>query len=177
MKEIKEIEVEDERYITTGEELFELYSQKCKTLRFSCDIGTRKAGIELMKLAQRFSILDRLEITDYSVKILSFLRKQNEKVRLISNIPLHVANVNKKTIDFERIRDLNIDTLNLKYERVNEKNFRTIIDNGFKCYTWGINSKTRMKRVLNLNYRDEIVEGIYSDYPDVVKRLRDEIYK
>ncbi len=177
LSELKLIKFEDNREIATVEELFKEFGQECETLRFSCDIGNRKAGLELIKLAERFSILEKLEITDLKINILAFLRKNNNKVRLIHTIPHFLVNINKRTVDFNKLKDLNIDTLNLKYKRVNLKNFKSVIDNGFKCYAWDLNSKIRMKKVLELKYKDQIVEGIYSDYPDKVKQLRDEIFK
>ena len=67
--------------------------------------------------------------------------------------------------------------VNLKNERTRDKvNFEFIIENGLKCYVWGVNSKFRMKRVLKLEYKKEIVEAIYTDYPDVLIQLRKEFF-
>jgi glycerophosphoryl diester phosphodiesterase len=176
LAELNKISFEDNRKIATVEELFKTFGQECDTLRFSCDIGNRKAGLELIKLAEKYSILEKLEITDMKINILAYLRKQNDQIRLIHTIPHFLVNINDKTVNFAKLKQLNIDTVNLKYERANMKNFKTIIDNGFRCYTWGINAKTRMKRVLNMRYKGRFIEGIYTDYPDKVKQLRDEIF-
>jgi glycerophosphoryl diester phosphodiesterase len=177
LAELKKIDFKDNREIATVEELFKVFGQECDTLRFSCDIGNRKAGLELIILAEKYSVLEKLEITEMKINILAFLRKQNDQIRLIHTIPHFIVNINNNTVDFDKLKELNIDTVNIKYEQANQKNFETIIENGFRCYTWGVNAKTRMKRVLNLNYNGKFVEGIYSDYPDKVKQLRDEIFK
>ena len=174
--ELNNIIFPDNRKIATAEELLGEYGNKCETLRFSCDIGNRKAALELIKLAEKYSVLEKLEITDIKITNLAYIGKRNEKVRLIHTIPHFLPTINNKTVNFDKLKDLQIDTVNLKYDRISMKHFKIIIDNGFRCYTWGINAKTRMKRVLNLKYKDQFVEGIYSNYPDKVKQLRDEIF-
>lgn len=175
--ELKALPFGDNREIPTTEELFKTFGQECETLRFSCDIGNRKAGLELISAANKYSVLDKIEITDFKIPILKFLKKKDDKVRLIKSVPPFITNINKNTVDFDKLDELNIDTINIQYKGNLMKNFRNIIDNGFKCYIYGVNLSTRMKKVLNFKYKDHIVEGIYSDYPDKVKKLRDEIFK
>jgi glycerophosphoryl diester phosphodiesterase len=73
------------------------------------------------------------------------------------------------------LKDLKIEAINIKSWRANIKNLKQIIDFGFKCYVWGVNSKSRMKKVLNLTYIGNVVSAIYTDYPDILVKLRKEI--
>ena len=105
------------------------------------------------------------------------LREYSKAIQLVHTVPYQIKNLSdyiKKRLN--KLTMYNINVLNIKSERANEKNFKSIIDNGFKCYVWDVNTKVRCKRVLKLRYKNEYVRAIYSNYPDVMKKLRDSIY-
>ena len=72
---------------------------------------------------------------------------------------------------------INILPLLLRCKRHIENIFKDIVDNGLKCYIWGVNTKINMKRVIKMRYNDEIVEAIYTDYPDILLSLITEQFK
>lgn len=175
--ELQTVPFSDKRKVPLLEDLFLLFKDKSENLRYSCDIGNKKVGFELISLARKLSILEKIEITDLKLNILSALRERDKQVKLIHTIPHHIPKINQKNVNFQKIKELGIEAVNIKFERATHENFKNIIDQGLKCYVWGVNAKSRMKKVLNMNYKDQIVETIYTDYPDILISMRDYIYK
>ena len=104
------------------------------------------------------------------------LREYNKKIKLINTLPDNNFSIKNNIIDVEVLKDLKIEAINIQSWRANIKNLKQIIDFGFKCYVWGVNSKSRMKRVLNLTYNGEGVTAVYTDYPDILVKMRKEKY-
>jgi len=177
LEQIKNIKFQDNREIPTIEEVFNLFKDSKNNLQFSCDIENKKVGVELMNLANNYSILKKLVITDMRLRVLSYLREQNRNVNLIHTIPHNIVKINNNTVNFDKLKNLNINIINIKNENATPDHFKIIIDNGFKVYVWGVNQKFRMKKVLKLKFKDEIVEALYTDYPDVLIKLRNELYR
>jgi len=176
LEELKSVKFRDGREIPTLDEIFNYFSYCPKNFRYSFDIGNRKTGLSLIEKALDFSILDQIEITDTRINLLKKLRAQNGKIRLDFTVPYEIIHINKFTVNFEKLAENNIEVLNIKNDHANKENFNDIIDNGFKCYVWGVNSKKKMKKVLNLRKNGEFVRAIYTNYPDVLKKFRDTIY-
>jgi len=176
VEEIKLIKFDDGREISCLNEVFDAFSYCPKSLRYSFDIGSRKTGLRLMEMAKSHSYLEQIEITDTRIHILKKLRKYNEKVKLDYTLPIHITNINNKTINFDLLSEIDIKALNVKHDRINKENFNNIIDNDFECYVWDVNSRAQMKKVLNLRNIGEFVRAIYTNYPDVLKKIRDTIF-
>ena len=176
LEELRSIQFEDKRKIPTVKELFNAFSYCPNTFRYSLDIVNKKAGLALIDLVEEFSYFDQVEITDTRIQLLGNLRKHNKRIKLVYTVPFNIIKLNEIEVDYERLHNNNIIKLNLKYDRASEENFKIAIDNGFKFYCWGVNSRNRMKKVLNLRYKDEFVSAIYTDYPDVLKKLRDKLF-
>ncbi|MHA1293856.1 MAG: glycerophosphodiester phosphodiesterase [Promethearchaeota archaeon] len=170
IQELKSIKFNDKRKIPTLQEVFNLFYEY-KNLRYSCDIGNKKVGLELIKLIEKYTLFKKVEITDLKPRILFALRNASKKIQLVHTIPYSIIKVNNKTINFEKLKENNIKALNLKYDRANYDNFKNIIDNGFQCYVWGVNTKSRMKKVIELRYNDECVSAIYTNYPDILSEF------
>jgi len=176
LEELKSIQFEDKRKIPTLIELFNAFSYCPNTFRYSFDIGNKKAGLAIIDLVKDFSYFDQVEITDTRIQLLGYLRKYNKRIKLVYTLPYNIIKLNEIEVYYEKLHTNNIKILNLKNDRTSEENFKKAIDNGFKCYCWGVNSRNRMKKVLNLRYKSEFVLGIYTDYPDVLKKLRDKLF-
>jgi glycerophosphoryl diester phosphodiesterase len=176
LNELRAIRFEDNRKIPLVKEVFYNFKDK-HSLRYSFDIIDKSAGSELIKIAEKASILKNLEITDRRIILLSRLRRDNKQVNLVYTLPETISTINTRTINLEKLRKLNIKVLNIRCRKHVEKYFKEIIDIGFQCYIWGVNTKTNMKKVINLVYKDKIVDAIYTDYPDKLLNLIKEYYK
>ncbi len=169
--EILNIKFKDERKIPLIEEVFQLFMDKLGKLRYSFDIANRKVGLELLNLAQKYSLLNTIEITDRRLAVLSQLREKNSEVKLIHTLPENTKSFISQSLNVKRLKRLDISTVNLQCTKFVKENFKAIVDNDLKCYIWGVNTKMNMKRVLKLRYRDQGVEAIYTDYPDTLTNL------
>ncbi|MBD3340397.1 MAG: hypothetical protein GF353_14880 [Candidatus Lokiarchaeota archaeon] len=175
-EELKDIEFEDGREVPTFEEILNAFRYCPKEFRYSCDIGNAKVGYAAIDIIKKFNNFHQVEITDTRLWTLKKLRKYSLKIKLIHTIPYQIKEINQDTIKFDKLRDYNINILNIKNDRATKENFKAVVDYGFKCYVWGVNSKNRMKKVLKLRYDEEFPRAIYTNYPDVLKKIRDKIY-
>jgi len=173
--ELKNIKFKDNREIPTTIEVFNALKNYANDLKYSCDIRDLKTGLKLIDIATEFNILDKIEITERKHNTLLKLRENSNDIKLVHTLPESITNINDNVVDVELLKDLKIEAINIKSWRANIKNFKQIIDFGFKCYVWGVNGKSRMKRVLNLTCNGEVVSAIYTDYPDILVKLRKEI--
>jgi glycerophosphoryl diester phosphodiesterase len=172
--ELKNIKFEDNREIPTTIEVFNALKNYANDLRYSCDIRDIETGLKLIDIATEFDILDKIEITERNNNVLLKLREYNKEIKLVHTLTDSISSINDN-IDVEILKDLKIEAINIQSWRANIKNLKQIIDFGFKCYVWGVNKESRMKKVLNLTYNGEVVSAIYTDYPDIFVNLRKEI--
>ncbi len=174
--ELKNIKFEDNREIPTTTEVFNALNNHANDLRYSCDIRDIKTGLKLIDIATEFGILDKIEITEKNHNVLLKLREYDNRIKLVHTLTDKISSINDNIGDVKILKDLKIEAINIQSWRANIKNLKQIIDLGFKCYVWGVNSKARMKKVLNLTYNGEVVSAIYTDYPDILVKLRKEKY-
>jgi hypothetical protein len=146
-------------------------------LKFSFDIGSKKAGIELIKSARELEILDRLFITDTRLRVLRKLREYSDEVNLIHTIPHRIAKLEPKKIEINPIKNLKIDTLNIKANKYYESNFNFAVENDFNCFFWGVNTKIRMKRLMKMEINGSRIDGLYTDYPDHAVSICKELFE
>jgi glycerophosphoryl diester phosphodiesterase len=177
LKELRTIKFEDGRSIPLVKEAFNIFKDASNTLRYSFDIVDKKSGFELLNLARKASLLKNIEITDRRLILLSALRRKDELSNLVYTLTETIKSINGKTINLDKLRKLRIGVINIRCKRQIEKLFRNVIDNGLKCYIWGVNTKSNMKRIIKMRYKDEIVHAIYTDYPDKLLNLIMEHFK
>ncbi|MFX1503926.1 MAG: glycerophosphodiester phosphodiesterase [Promethearchaeota archaeon] len=176
LDELRALIFDDGRKIPTLNEVLNAFSYCPKNFRYSMDIIDRKTGLALIELLKERPFYKQVEITDTRFYILKRLRKNSENVKLVHTIPSHIANISEHTINIEKLIQSNIKALNIKIDYATKKNFNIIVRNGFKCYVWDVNSVDQMKQVLKLRSNGEFVRAIYTNYPDVLKKMRDSIF-
>lgn len=176
LEELEALNFEDGRKIPTLNEVLNVFSYCPKNFRYSMDIIDRKTGLALIELLKNRLFFKQVEITDTRFYILKRLRKNSENVKLVHTIPPNVTRISEQAINFEKLIQSNIKALNIKVDYATKKNFRNIVGNGFKCYVWDVNSTSHMKKVLKLRKNGEFVRAIYTNYPDVLKKMRDSIF-
>ncbi|MFX1363764.1 MAG: glycerophosphodiester phosphodiesterase [Promethearchaeota archaeon] len=170
-EEIKKIKFSDGRVIPLVQEVFQAFKNNSNNIRFSFDIANKEVGFSLLNVAKEYSLLNRIEITDRRLKVLSHLRKKNNKVKLIYTLTADINNIQCEAQNFKKLKELNISIINLKFTRNIEDLFKIVVENDFNCYVWGVNTKLGMKKVLKLNAYKKKVAAIYTDYPDKLFNL------
>ena len=177
LKELRAIKFEDNRKIPLVKEVFDIFKDNPNKLRYSFDIIDKDSGSELLNSARKAFLLKNIEITDRRLILLSSLRRKNKFSNLVYTLTETVKSINRKTVNLDKLRKLRISTINIRCKGDIEELFRDVIDNGLKCYIWGVNTKTNMKRIIKMRYKDEIVKAIYTDYPDILLNLIMEHFK
>ena len=176
LEQIRSITFDDGREIPRLNEVFDTFSYCPKNFRYSFDIISRETGLALIEMLKKNPYFEQIQITDTRIYILKRLRRNNENVKLVHTIPSNIVNISERTINFETLTQNNIKILNIKIDYATKQNFNNIIDNGFKCYVWGVISTSHMRKVLKLRENGEFVRAIYTNYPDVLKKMRDSIF-
>ncbi|TKJ23991.1 MAG: hypothetical protein CEE43_02165 [Promethearchaeota archaeon Loki_b32] len=167
-EEIEKIKFKDGRKIPLVDEVFQAFRNSSNEVRFSFDIANKEVGVKLLITAKEFSLLNKIEITDSRLKVLSQLRNENKKVKFIYTLTGNINIIKNETQNFKKLKELDVKIINLKFSRNIEDLFKIIIDNGFNCYVWGVNTKMGMKKVIELNYHNQRVKAIYTNYPDIL---------
>jgi len=133
--------------------------------------------VKLLNTAKEIALLNQIEITDRRLRVLSHLRNENKKVKLIYTLTGDINIIKDEAQNFKKLKELDVNIINLKFSRNIEELFKIMIDNDFNCYIWGVNTKIGMKKVIDLNYHNKRVEAIYTDYPDKLFDLIMEYFK
>jgi glycerophosphoryl diester phosphodiesterase len=172
--EMQQLKFPDDRKIPTTHELFKIVLNE-SNIRMSFDIRGKKAGKVLIDTAKQYGLLDKIEISDRSMITLSQLRKFDDKVKLIYTLPEDISKVNEGNLNFEKLHGVNVKAINLKSFRANMKNLNEILKHGLECYVWDLNTKSRLKKIMQMRIRDKTISAIYTDYPDFATSIRTEL--
>jgi len=176
LQELKSIDFKDKRQIPTLREVFKCFNHKCyQRLLYSFDIGSLKAGKMIIKLAKKKNRLQNILITTTKLRDLFRLREYDKNIKLVHTVPHSEPKMANYKINFNMLNDLKIEAINIRANRYTRDNFNFIRKNDFKCFVWGVNTKIRMKRVLNIKEKDTGVDAIYTDYPDKLYMIRSKV--
>ncbi|MFX0072143.1 MAG: glycerophosphodiester phosphodiesterase [Candidatus Hermodarchaeota archaeon] len=176
LMELRSLKFKDKREIPTLKEVFDTFGYCPKNFRYSIDIINREAGLALIDIVKKFSNFNQVEVTDTRIYILKKLRKNNEKIKLVHTVPSYIKRLTDHTMKYEKLIQSNVNVLNIKIDQLTKENFVNIIKNGFKCYVWDVNLKSDMKKALKIRENGEFVRAIYSNYPDLLKKLRERYF-
>lgn len=173
-RELLKLDFSDKRKIPTLNDLFSMVLKSPET-RLSIDIRNFEVGKCIIDLAMKYDLLSRIEITDKRLSVLSRLRRYERRVNLVYTLPDKIIKINEKNVNFPKLQQLTVKAINLRMHRANIHNFEKVIEHDLECYVWAVNYKSHSKRILELKERDKIVSAIYSDYPDMVLNIRDQL--
>ena len=174
--ELQQLEFPDNRIIPTAHDLFELISNE-HDVRMSFDIRGKNAGKTLITIAKQYELVDNIEISDRRIIVLSQLRKFESNIKLIYTLPEAILKINDANVNFAKLNKLDVNTINLISFRANMKNFNEILKQGFECYVWGLNYKSRLNKIMQMQNEDKKVSAIYTDYPDIAISIKNKIEK
>ena len=174
-EELSRIKFNDNRKVPLLHEVFHLFKSDFYNFRYSFDIINRQVGIKLIDLALENDIIDSIEITDRRLSILSYLRKYNKSVKLVYTYIGNLKAINNRTINITKLRENQISTINLRCRKNIPSLFKEVITNNLNCYIWNVNTKKSMKKILKLNYMDKTVDAIYTNYPDTLIKLKEQL--
>lgn len=175
-EDLLKFDFSDKRKIPALIELLSIVLKHPKA-RLSIDIRNFEAGKYLIDLVRNHNLLSRVEITDKRLSLLARLRRYEERVSLVYTLPDNILKINEKNLNFPKLNQLNVKAINLRSHRANIHNFEKVIDHDLECYVWALNYKSRTKRILELKERDKRVSAIYTDYPNMVLNMLNQLSK
>ena len=179
VEEIKKVRLENNEQILTIREFFDEFGKK--DLRFNFDIKEAPIGVKIIEVGEELSLIDRIEIAKPAIVFTSLedffrpLREKNEKIHFVNSVFGGYINISEKDLEFDVMEELNIEVYNIQHYKSSFEIFKLIKDSGYKCYLWGVLFKHFMEKYLKMNYNEARIDGIFTNYPDTLLKLRNEI--
>lgn len=143
--------------IPTLEEVFKLVNKLCF---INIEIKDSTAIFVVLKLIKKYISNENwsenlFQISSFDWNILKIISKLNSKIHLGVLTEYNI----EEAILFAK--EITAHSINPNYKLLNAENVNSIHENGFKIYTWTVNSKEDITFVKSLN-----IDGIISDFPD-----------
>ncbi len=181
LREIKKIKLKNNEQILTLRDLFNEFGKS--NLIFNFDVRETPVGVKIIEIGEELDLIDRIEIAKPASIFTSLddffrpLREKNEKVNFVNSVfgGYKKNSIAEKELQFDVMEELNIQVFNIQHYKSNFELFKLIKDSGYKCYLWGVFFKHFMEKYLNMNYDDGRIDGIFTNYPDTLLKLRNEI--
>ncbi len=143
--------------ITTLEAVLELINQKCLV---NIEIKDKNATEKVVSLIEKYVLKNNWNYHQFQIS--SFIWESLEQIsKLNSSILLGVLTENKIENALAFAKKINAHSINPYFKLLNSENVTAIHRNGFKIYTWTVNTPEDLIFVKSLN-----VDGIISDFPD-----------
>ncbi|MHA1988340.1 MAG: glycerophosphodiester phosphodiesterase [Promethearchaeota archaeon] len=176
IEDIKQVKLENNESIPTLRNILEEFDDK---IRYNFDIFSVETGLKIIDIAKEYDLLDKVEISKpvayrgTNESLFKPLRDKNKDITLVCSLfsDKQISQDNYRLLS--QMREMNVQVINLNHHRFNLEVFKRIKEAGFKFYLWAVLFKYFMKKYLNLNYEGEIVDGIYTNFPDKAIELRD----
>ena len=175
---IKQVKLENGESIPTLRDVFETFGDK---IRYNFDIFVVETGIKIIELAKEYNLTHKVEITKpvahtkTAESLFNPLRKKSKDVTLVCSLfsDKQISEDNYRLLD--HMKELNVQVINLSHHRFNLEVFYQVKKAGFKFYLWSVLFKYFMRKYVNLSYKGQTVDGIFTNYPDKLVGLRTEI--
>jgi glycerophosphoryl diester phosphodiesterase len=182
-EQIQSVDLGKGRRVPKVSDIFEHFknrrNQLGELIRFSLDIKTIGMGDYLVKLAAKMGISDRVEITandNYPNfwKKMKQWRAMNSEIQLVNSA--HFNMIKLKQI-FGRMYDQNwenythhgVKAINVKASYATPEVIEKIKQQNLQIYVWDCHTEDQMREF----YKHK-VHAIYSNYPDIAAKIRQE---
>jgi glycerophosphoryl diester phosphodiesterase len=143
--------------IPTLENVLELINQKCLV---NIEIKDKIATEKVVSLIEKYVLKNNWNYHQFQIS--SFIWESLERIsKLNSSILLGVLTENEVENALAFANKINAHSINPYFKLLNSENVIAIHRNGFKIFTWTVNSEEDLTFVKSLN-----VDGIISDFPD-----------
>jgi len=174
---IKSMKLENNESIPTLRNLFDMF--KGLDIRYNFDISGPEVGIEIIKIAEKYGIKDKIELAKSSSdprslkEIFENIRDFDKKVILANSVSLRYSKIKKEHLELKSMYDFDVKVINVNYNFANYDLFRTVKDMGFKFYIWGVLFKLTMEKFLRMNYKGDFIDAMFSNFPFRLMKIRE----
>ncbi|MBY8991949.1 MAG: hypothetical protein KGD58_14490 [Candidatus Lokiarchaeota archaeon] len=172
---IKQIKLENGESVPTLHDLFKAFKNK---IRYNFDIFKVETGIRIIEIATEYNLIDKVELTKpvahtkSADSLFKPLRNKNKDITLICSLFSDKQISDDSYILLKQMKELNVQVINLNHHRFNLEVFNQVKKAGFRFYLWGVLFKFFMRKYLELSYKGQKIDGIYTNYPDKLVELR-----
>ncbi len=179
IEEIKKFKLENNEAIPTLREVLEAF--KSYDTKYNFDIANPEEGIEIIRTAKEYGLVDHIELAKPSTRpdslsnFFTEIRNFDKNVTLINSVFVKHLVIEDKHLELEDMRKLNIKGFNINYNLANFELFKKVKELGFKFYLWGVLFKRSMHKFLIMKYNGEYIDGMMSNQPDRLLKFRNEI--
>lgn len=176
---IKSMRLQNDEHIPTLRNLFDTF--KGLDIKYNFDISGPEVGIEIIKIAKEYRIIDKLELAKSSSDPRSLkeffdeIRNFDKNVILANSVSLKYNKIKKENLELNSMYDLDVKVINVNYNFANYDLFRIVKDLGFKFYVWGVLFKQTMEKFLSMNYKGEFIDAMFSNFPFRLMKIREQI--
>lgn len=146
-------------------------------VRFSLDIKTINMGDELVQLAKKMDISNRVEITandNYPIfwNKMKQWRNMNPDIQLVNSAHFQMKGLKRifgKMFDqnWARYKQFGLKAINIQAKYLTQDLITKIQNQNLKVYVWDCHTEEKIQQYLKYG-----VDGIYTNYPDVAVKLR-----
>ncbi|MHA2035818.1 MAG: glycerophosphodiester phosphodiesterase [Promethearchaeota archaeon] len=178
LETIKQVKLENDESIPTLNEIFEAFGDK---IRYNFDIFQVETGLKIIEVAEEYDLIDKVEITKpvahtkSAESLFKPLRQKSRDITLICSLYSDKQIYENNYRHLELMKELGVNVINLAHHRFNLEVFSQVKKAGFKFYLWSVLFKYFMRKYMNLDYNGYTIDGIYTNYPDKLVKLRSEI--
>jgi glycerophosphoryl diester phosphodiesterase len=179
IEEIKKFKLENNEAIPTLREVLGAF--KSYDTKYNFDIANPEEGIEIIRTAKEYGLVDHIELAKPSTRpdslsnFFTEIRNFDKNVTLINSVFVKHLVIEDKHLELEDMRKLNIKGFNINYNLANFELFKRVKELGFKFYLWGVLFKRSMHKFLIMKYNGEYIDGMMSNQPDRLLKFRNEI--
>jgi glycerophosphoryl diester phosphodiesterase len=178
LEKIKQVNLTNKEAIPTLREVFDEFNDK---IRYNFDIFTVESGLKIIEVAEDYNLIDNVELTKpvghtkSAESLFKPIRKENKEITLICSLYSDKQISDNNYQHLTLMKKLKVQVINLAHHRFNLEVFTQVKKAGFKFYLWSVLFKYFMRKYLTLDYEGYGIDGIYTNYPDKLIKLRSEI--
>jgi len=167
LTELQKIDVGLGEHIPRLEEVLEAF--KSYDLWYSIDIKSPKAGMSIIEIAREYGLVERIGLCHPNFTILRSIRKIYPHAYLIMSTNFYQMGCSLKMLCEKCVRE-KISTINLPFWDINitPEGISLIHSYGLRSFVWDVQKEEQMHHLITWG-----VDGLYSEYPDRLKRVID----
>lgn len=173
LNEIKKIDLPNGEKIPTLKEFFEEYGDKKtednKPILFSIDLQDLEVGMKIIPILEEYGVIEQTYLCGSSSIKLAKVRKVDNRVKLVaSNMQNRIKSKNLQPDS--KISKLRISAFNIQADLFEPEMISILKKTSIQFFIWDLHTEPLLRKFLNFH-----PYAIYSNYPDIALRIRNEV--
>lgn len=122
----------------------------------------------VLEMIEELGLEDQIIISSFDYRVLERIEKKNQNVRIAL---LYEKKQSKKREPVVLVKDYGVDAFNFSISQLSDKWLIQLNDSSVPFFIYTVNDEKKMKQVMEAG-----AKGIFSDKPDILKRIADEFF-